>query len=418
VTDRRALVVGSWLAKGRDRPTPQRVNGITGRWKELFKEDRLGLRSLTNKRKHPPVFHNPTATELMSQLESASKIEDDTELLFYFVGHSVSSAENDIKLILGLTPEGEDRSCSLSWLLQAVREQAQIRNLVLILDTCHAGRTQGTLQAWGDNYFAMFAAGDAYAFDANFSDGLLRALEQPIRKNDQRVDRRAGGITYRKVFEEARRRVLAGHTDSASPQDPICAGEYGSRVLLDVATEVPDEYNEFVSSRTVYGRIFYLLEFIRDHTPTMNSLQSGIRENDSFLLERMEGRTDRYVSFERIQEYVYFLRKAEWIIQPKGRLELTEDGLAACDRRQFNKLLQKAIQEYILSDGITFEDIDEIVRSLLTDMIPPTPVRLKDRGGMMGKVLVLDAATRVAIQLLPSTGRFMKGAADAIYPAA
>jgi hypothetical protein len=417
VTDRRALIVGSWLAKGRDRPTPQRVNGITGRWKELFKEDRFGLRSLTNKRKHPSVFHNPTATELMSQLEAASRVEDDTELIFYFVGHSVSAAENDIKLILGLTPEGEDRSCSLSWLLHAVREQAQIKNLILILDTCHAGRTQSTLQAWGDNYFAMFAAGDAYAFDANFSDGLLKALEQPIRKNDQRIDRRAGGITYRKVFEEARRRVLAGHAGSGSPQDPICAGEYGAQVLLDVATEVPDEYNEFVSSRTVYGRVFSLLELIRDDKPTTNSLQSAIRENDSFLLERIEGRTDRYVSFERIQEYLDFLRKAHWVIQPKGRMELTADGLAACDRGQFNKLLQRAIEENVLSDGITFENIDEIVRSLLTDMIPPTPVRLKDRGGMMGKVLVLDAATRVAIQLLPSTGRFMKGAADAIYPA-
>jgi hypothetical protein len=37
---------------------------------------------------------------------------------------------------------------------------------------------------------------------------------------------------------------------------------------------------------------------------------------------------------------------------------------------------------------------------------------------MKGKLLRLDVATRVAIQLLPSTGRFLKGAADAIYPSA
>jgi hypothetical protein len=55
---------------------------------------------------------------------------------------------------------------------------------------------------------------------------------------------------------------------------------------------------------------------------------------------------------------------------------------------------------------------------LLLDMIPPTPIRLKDRSAMKGKLLGLDVATRVAIQLLPSTGRFLKGAADAIYPSA
>lgn len=352
----------------------------------------------------------------MAQLEGASRIEAETELLLYFLGHSVSFAENDIKLILGLSHEGEDRSCSLMWLLQAVRDHAQIRNLILILDTCHAGRTQTVLQNWRDNYFVMFATGDAYAFDANFSDGLLRALEMPIRKNDQRVDRRAGGITYRKIFEEARRRVISGPGNSGALQDPSSLGEYGSQILLPTPTTVPDEYNEFVSARTIYGRVFCLLEVIRDKSPTFSTLQETIRREESFLLERTSDGSDRYVSRERLHEYLDFLRKAKWVVQPKGRFELTPDGRVACDRTKFNKLLQAVIEQQILSDGVTFALIEDIVRSLLTDMIPPTPVRIKDRAGMMGKALNLDIATRVAIQLLPATGRFLKGAADAIYP--
>jgi hypothetical protein len=119
-----------------------------------------------------------------------------------------------------------------------------------------------------------------------------------------------------------------------------------------------------------------------------------------------------------LSEYLDFLRKANWVVHPKGRFELTESGQEATKRETFNKTLRDVIEEKIFSDGVTFEFLDEIVMELLSDMIPPTPIRLKDRSAMKGKLLSLDVATRVAIQLLPSTGRFLKGAADAIYPSA
>jgi hypothetical protein len=69
------------------------------------------------------------------------------------------------------------------------------------------------------------------------------------------------------------------------------------------------------------------------------------------------------------------------------------------------------------SEGVTFEVLEETVKALLDDMIPPTPVKIKERLGMKGQVLNINAATRVALQVLPSTGQFLKGTADAIYPA-
>jgi len=67
----------------------------------------------------PTTLHNPGWSELMGELEHAGNVSDDTELLFYFVGHSVSSGENDINLILGLDQEKRDRYCSLNWFLVA-----------------------------------------------------------------------------------------------------------------------------------------------------------------------------------------------------------------------------------------------------------------------------------------------------------
>jgi hypothetical protein len=416
VADRRALVVGSWLAKGRDRPSPQRVRSITDRWKGIFKENRYGFRGLKRTRAMPTILHNPMVRDLIDELTSASKVTDDTELLFYFLGHSVSVGENDIRLILGLGADEEDRSCSLTWLLDTIYDQTRIRKLVIILDTCHAGRTRQVFRPLRENSFAMFGTGDAYAFDANFSDGLLRALEQPIHKNDQRIDLRAGGMTYQKIFEDARRRVISRSAASDFQQDPRYFGDHGGELLLKAPLRVPDEFNAFASSRSIYGRVFRLLEIVRDKRPTLQELLDAVRDDPVFLLRRNSAGRDRYLSRERLNEYLDFLRKANWVVQPKGRFGLTSSGRDASNTRIFNKAMRDTIENRVLSEGISFDFLDEIVRELLNDMIPPTPIRIKDRIGMKGKMLRLDVATRVAIQLLPSTGRFLKGAADAIYP--
>lgn len=411
--DRRALVIGSWLAQGRDKPSPQRVRSITDRWAKIFADHKYGFHSLNNPDAVPVPLHTPRAAEIYAQLEEAQGLSPDTELLLYFVGHSVSSGENDILLTLSVDPQGRDRTISLASLLRAIYELTTMRRLIFVLDTCHAGRTRDTFLLVQESTFAMFATGDAYAFDAAFSDGLLRALELPIQKSDQRIDRRAGGITYRKIFEEARRRVLFG---PQAHQEPKCFGGYGDTILLPAPATVPQGFNPFASSRSIYGRVFCLLEIIRDGAPTLEELRHRVREDAVFLLRREDVAGARHLSSERLAEYLDFLRTARWVVQPHGRFELTAAGREACQRDNFNRLVLTAIENEIFKGELSFAFLDEIVKELLNDMIPPTPIRIKDRAGMKGRVLKLDTATRVALQLLPSTGQFLKGAADAIFP--
>lgn len=268
--DRRALIIGSWLAQGRDRPSPQRVRSLTDRWVKVFAEDRYTFRALVDPRAMPVPLHTPRAADLIAQLDDGQALSADTELLIYFVGHSVSSGENDVQLILGIDTHGRERFIALSSLLRAVEEHTPIRRLVVVLDTCHAGRTRETFRLIPGESFAMFATGDAYAFDAAFSDGLLRAFEQPLQKSDQRIDRRRGGITYRKVFEEARRRVLFG---AQASQEPKCFGDYGDAVLFEAPASVPLEFNPFVSSRSIYGWVYRLLEIVQSKKPTFEELR-------------------------------------------------------------------------------------------------------------------------------------------------
>ncbi len=413
---RRALIVGAWQAPGRERPTPQKVRSLTDRWVKLFAEDKYGFRSLGDPALLPTPLHNPKSSELLSQLEDARGLTVDTELLVYFVGHSISDGENDLKLILGAGAEGADRAVPLSWLLSTIKQHTPVRKLVVILDTCHAGRARETLRMDGFEVFAMFATGDAYAFEADFSDGLLRTLEQAVHRSDQRIDRRAGGITYRKVFEDARRRVVLGSDRKVQHQDPRSFGEYANTVLLPVPIAVPTGYNVFASSRSIYARVFRLLKLVDRDRPMIDQLREAVDGDDAFVLSRDEDGGGRSISTERLMDYVEFLRKVRWLVQPGGQFQLTPAGQSALDDLFYNRLLLDAIETHVFEDGVTFGFLDQMVKELLSDMIPPTPVRIKDRAAMKGVLLNLDDATRLALQLLPSTGQFLKGSADAIYP--
>lgn len=413
---RRALIIGSWLAQGRDRPSSPKVRAITGRWARLFADDAYGFRSLGDPDALPQPLHNPKASEVISQLEDAVGLTAETELLLYFLGHSVSDGETDLKLILGLGPEGLDRTVSLSWILNAVR-QTPVRKLVVVLDTCHAGRTRDTLRMDGFELFAMCATGSAYAFDAEFSDALLRTLEQPVQKNDQRVDRRAGGITYKKAFENARSRVLLSGHRAGGAQDPRSFGRYESTVLLPVAATVPTAYNSFAASRSIYERVFRLLQIVGRGTLTADELRDAVDQDPVYVLRKDDGAGGgRTLSTERLEDYLLFLGTVRWLVQPGGRYQLTNAGRDAIDDLFFNRLLLDAIETHVLGQGVTFAFLDQVVKELLADMLQPTPPRIKERAAMKGLVVDLSTATLLAFKLLGSTGKFAKGSADAIYP--
>ncbi|MGZ7866189.1 hypothetical protein ACXR8U_11150 [Methylobacterium radiotolerans] len=364
----------------------------------------------------PVPLHNPRRTEVIHHFEAARGVGAETELLVYFVGHSTNRETHDLNLVLGVDDGGNDKVMSLTQLLHEARD-ANFARIVCILDTCHAGRTRRTFAQLLDQSFAMFATGDAYAFEANFSDALLRAFEQPIRKNDQRVDRLAGGITYARLFEEARRRLVVGNPRDS--QHPVCFGDLGDTVVVEAPNVVSDRYNVFASDRTVYGRIFILLRLIRDEGRPFDALVAAARGNAAFLLKAGEAGGDgTYVSRTRLSDYVDFLRKVRWVAGRNDGLSVTPEGRDACAEERSNRALIDAVERYVLPADLTLVRLDEFVQGLLRDMIPPTPGRISDRAAMSGHVLRLDGATRIALLLLPTTGRFMKGAADAIFPAA
>jgi hypothetical protein len=143
---------------------------------------------------------------------------------------------------------------------------------------------------------------------------------------------------------------------------------------------------------------------------TLSQLQQAINKDSAFLLRRDGEENEFFVSRQRLEDYLSFLRQIRWVIQP------TAGCRKACNLRQFNKHVLGAIEQHVFGDTFTLEVLDDIVTQLLIDMIPPTPAKIKERFGMKGNRIVLTPATRVALQVLPSTGRFLRGSADAIFP--
>lgn len=351
---------------------------------------------------------NPSRGQLLAELADYRRVTHDTEVVFHFLGHSVSRGAEDLELILKVE-DGEDTTLPLSQLFETIA-RIPCGAVILILDTCHVGRAVPILDPIRDRSYAMMATGESWAYNADFSDALLRALEAPLRGKDQRIDRRAGGVTYAKLFQDATRRIVSAAGEPL--QQPVAAGEMGARVIIEAPPVVTEGFSPIASSRTVYGRTFELLTLIHDRGEVAG-LMAAVRDHPAFVLDTGTART---VSDARITDYLKFLRRVRWVVEPQGRLQLTAAGVTARDRGRFNRLLLEVIERHVLPSALGLERLDGIIKELLEDMIPPTPSRIRERAGMNGILLNLDPATRVALALLPTTGRFLKGSADAIYP--
>jgi hypothetical protein len=230
-----------------------------------------------------------------------------------------------------------------------------------------------------------------------------------------RIDLRAGGMTYAKIFEVARVPFVGIREDGEYKQQPDSFGTLGSAVLLEAPPTVPDEYSPYASARSIYGRLFSIIKLVERQAISEEHLVSEIRREASFLIRRGLGDEEQYVSRDRIRQYIGFMRKSGFIVSRGDALELSERGLRAAMAGSFNRVVLETIETDILP--VPMSELDDIIKDLLENMIPTTPSKIQERAQMKGVEFALDDVVRLAMQILPTTGRFMKGSADSLFPA-
>lgn len=413
--DRRLLIIGHW---GPDGTTPHhsRVQGIVGRLQKVLGPDgRYPFRPMSGEEGPPDFLYNPSDGEVTAKLaDEPNGVTENTLLFLYYVGHAVCAEGNDLRLRLRYkSKEGVPTHKNLSTLLNQVRD-AGFKKLVLSLDCCHAGRTIGLTDKFPISSFAMLGTGKGYAFNCDFSESILSTLERSPSKRDQRIDRARKGFTYERLFEGARAPFVL--RSGGSPQIPQRHdGGLQFELLAEAPVSMTIDYNPLVPKRTVYGRIFVGLELLRDNSILKLEFPNAIKSRNEFLIERRDGGDSRYLRPERALEYCEFLLKSGLAKEDASVLRLSELGEQAL-ASQFNQVLLQAISEHILPETVEYADLDEAVDSLIKDMIPPTPAMIAERLLIQGKSISLDSSTRIAMLALPSTGRFLKSAADALFP--
>lgn len=413
--DRRLLIVGHWGPDG-TAPNHSRVQGVAGRLQRVLGPDgRYPFRPMTGHDAPPDMLFNPSHAELTAKIEDDPiNVTDDTLLFVYYIGHAVGAEGNDLRLRLQYkAKEGLPNHKNMSTLLNQIRD-AGFKKLVLAVDCCHAGRTVGLTNNFPMSCFAMLGTGKGYAFNCDFTESVLNTLERAPSKRDQRIDRKRKGFTFERLFEGARARFYS-NSDDAKQMPVRHDGGLEFELIADAPVTVTTDFNPLVPRRSVYGRIRIALELIRDNNILISEFKNAIKNRSEFLIERNEVHNARYLKPERAMEYCRFILDSGLVDQTNSVLHLTELGQLALASR-FNEVLLKVISENILPQSVDYSDIDHAVESLIQDMIPPTPAMISQRLLIQGKSIELNSSMRIALLALPSTGRFLKGSADALFP--
>ncbi|MBD8875411.1 hypothetical protein [Roseibium polysiphoniae] len=411
--DRRMLVVGHWGPEG-TTPNNSRVRGIVSRLERVFGPNgNYSFQSMAGEPTGPDVLLNPGAGDISQKLaDEADGVTDNTLLFLYYVGHAVGDREDDLRIRLRYrTSEGSPQYLYLSTLLSQVRDN-RYQKLILLLDCCHAGRTLKLFKEFPQNSFAMLGTGKGYAYNCDFSDSIISTLERSPSKRDQRIDRIRRGFTYERLFEVARSPFITSTEARQIPQS--FPGGLEHELLANAPVKIPSEYNALVPRRTVYGRVYVCLELLSEEPCLSAVFAQTLHRRREFLLEgdEIDG---RYISSDRARQYKDFLIESGLAVENSARVEISNLGREALNGR-YNDILLETISRSILPDAITYEVLDDIIHSLINDMIPPTPAMISERLLHRGMALELKPSVRIALSLLPSTGRFLKSSSDALFP--
>lgn len=419
MADRRALLIGHWGAEAAPGPTRQRVRGFVTRLEKALSPDgRYPFHSLRSRLEPTAALFNPTRASLTELIaDQAQGITGETVLLLYYLGHSRAKGENDLELTLRYDKSSDRYTyITVSSLLRDIKD-AGIRNLILVLDSCHSGRCVDVVAEF-PNYFAMFATGSNYAFNANFTEEILDTIEALPRARDQRISRRHKGFTYNKLFEISRGALLA-HSEQREDykQEPSCAGGLGDMLLAEAPPRIGKEYNRYAGRRTIYGRIYTVLMQLSQGRQSTQSLLAALAANPAFLLSLDEATGERRpLKTERLLTYLNFMQRVGFAEHGENQWSLTDLGQKALAEDRYNTELIAAIDRELLGSAVKLEDIDWAANELLVDQIPPSAKNIADRLLQKRKILILDDTVKLGLQALTMTGRFMKSSADALFP--
>ncbi len=414
---RRALIVGQWPIGSVLGPKSQTVQALLRRWDVATSAGGVfpcfGINGTAEGNR---TFENISWVEFVRLIEDAPHKRNDEDLLFfYFFGHALPGKVGEANLEF---KGREEKSASYRSSAEVIREieRLEFDRVVVVIDSCHAGRTRPSFYDPSVAHFFCSSTGTRYTQNAEFTDTFLTELERPIRRNDFRIDFENGGITIEKLV--GRCKVQLRRRGVQDTDLPRTSGDLFNTVIRQVSGSISSEFNRLAATSSVYGRAHSLIEFISKNDIREEQLFGRLGELKGFRIRkgRGEGAEDEFVGRERITEYINFLESLEWITRDAGRLGCTSRGREAAVKEMFNECLLEDIERSLLAPEITLQRLKASVLELTSNSISASPSNIREFLEENGTILELSTNVRLALNLLRSSGLFLSGGAEALYP--
>jgi hypothetical protein len=372
----------------------------------------------------PKILHNPDRSRLLSVISGVSSDHHSDVFLLYYFGHGFVGNDGDLILALkGIDIARNKGGFSLNWVVDEILARG-FSKLVIIIDCCHAGLAARGLavSARKAAYYLMASSGggrsyfDAYGGD--FTQALVGALSYPNAEALRDIPRKA--VTFEKWFDVAKGLV--------SSQVPFSDGQLGTEALYPYETSLPSAVNRLAPPKSVYSKIYLLLELIGSNIVSLEEVCRRIRSRELYAFQvatvTEEGQIERrFVLPSKIREYLDLItdlglgtrdkaaakNETHWELTARGTRAIANDGSS------FNAALIDAVSRW-LPEGVTADTINDILFSLVTRATLPKVLYVEQSLLERSLPIMNRRKMRIALQLLSYAGVIQRATSDTFFP--
>jgi hypothetical protein len=364
-------------------------------------------------------LRTPSRPSVLGYLDEASKDcrNDEVTLLIYYFGHGFIGTKGRLILAYRNVDAGNSEPFELDALVVECRQYG-FKRVILILDCCHAGVAQRSIEVSAPNvqYYLMAAASSDYAYFSETGGDFTRALVEALQGATLDPDLRnkvLDAITFDTWFKVASKTPLRS--------EPISSGSLGNEIVRPFKQIVTPAFSLLAPTKSLYVKMFKMLAYLVDrslHGADQILKQIKIGKDPSFRLIYPGDKTLRFVSPERIGEYLEILSHYGLAQRTKEKWTATKAGETAvrANGDRFNLVLTQAIFAYLLTNMIEKDALSKIISELTSKFIVPNVLNIERMLLGVGVSVSSRKGLRTALNILSYAGVYQRATPDTYFP--
>lgn len=379
----------------------------------------LGKYSFTwpNKSGEPLVLkHTATYADFLKKLDKLPPPEANrsSTILLYYMGHGITEDRQFYLAFKGIKQVPRDPDLSINSVVQKLRRKG-FAKIILILDCCHAGYVMQNLNESIPNYnsyYAMVSTNLGQTFDFEFTDTLLKVIKDSKMREGLRSAVRGGSITLSDWFSAAKKLLPPEH-------ESMDFGGLSSYKLMSINLEPPDQFNLKANKKSLYYKIFELLNIIGPKEKKLDNIIRSIHiGHPSFTITVIKNNTvsQQLISEHTISHYLDIAIKLGCLSKQDDKYQLTTNCKLSLmnDGATLNRFIYNGVFN-ILPKALNFQVFNNMLCQLVREGRMPTINRI-EREIMKHNIVINKTDLKIALKLLGYTGAIEIANKETYFP--